>query len=233
MKLEHNYLNSMKQDASELLKDILEVENTLTALENLSSLEEYLTSGLASCDESTLEDIYETRGWEETRYPSYEEGEISLEELHELLLNDIKEDLTRYYTDNAKWDDIKNCYISLDELNSECNEIQESINESQKVFTEILDIINLIPKESITGIDTSYKSISTYVTCKTSSYKKIVEELESYINTDLIADSLGSEYEYDQKNFTIRISDHETGSCFDHNTGDYRYYSDGEISIII
>lgn len=225
-KLKHNYLEDLKYDLNLIGKDIEEVETIINRINGYTTLEEYLES--QSCTD--LDDLYSIYSKD---YDKYENGEITLEDCHELILAEVKEDERRYYEANAKWDEYKNQYVSLNSLQNHYFDKKEELENNEKKFKEVLEIIERIPNSLIKSIETSRKSISTYVTCYTKDYPVIIEELRELVDNDEIDNALGTEFEFDDEIFTIRISDHAVGSYFNETLGYYCDYSDSEISIIL
>lgn len=229
MKVKHNYLEDLKYDLKLIAKDIEEIESIIGKIEDLSTLEEYLNCDFISAN-VTLEELYENF---DRIYSRYENDEISLDEVHDLILEEVKQDWINYYSDNAKWNEYQNNYISLYALQDNYSDKKGELDNTEQKIKEILDIIELIPAHCIKDIETSRKSISTYIECYTKDYPVIIEKISALVDNDEIDNALGTEFEFNEKYFTIRISDHETGSYFDEELGYHRNYLDGEISIIL
>lgn len=97
MKLEHNYLNNLKQEVEIASQDLVDAENKVSEIEHLSTLEDYVNSDYT---EETLEDLYDSYAH---IYELYESGEINLEECHEMIFDEIIDGLINDYKENAKY----------------------------------------------------------------------------------------------------------------------------------
>lgn len=85
--------------------------------------------------------------------------------------------------------------ISIYDLENILDDCKSNLRSALIKYDKALKIVEYLPSELIKGIDTSRKSISIYITCFTKDYDKVKELLRAFINDDVIANSLGSEYE--------------------------------------
>lgn len=249
--MKHNYIESLKDDVQyrEYLESVKNVEETIEELESIDSLEKYLSSEykldflpngvqalkniIAERNNVLLDLLWDLNldGWIEVELSSDKEIFNVIEEriLDEIVPNEIE-----YYELNCHYLPHYSEYLSLDEVNDRMREHTELIEDLGKQWKWIQNmIINALNPRYIVDIDTSYKSISTYITCYTKNYHEIVEVLDGDIDSDDIADSLGTEFEYDEETFTIRVSDHEVGGRYDEYAGYWENYAGCEINILL
>ena len=133
-----------------------------------------------------------------------------------------------------------NIKYGIDELES-FNDIEKAIPDLQKIDGFINELSQIT---EINNIDTSRKSISTYITLdkNTLENQKVIDLLKKYGKspnnnqniTDYDIEEIKNELEYnDEEKFKIRISDHSSGGSFNINTQAFIDYDEGNIFIPI
>lgn len=247
----HNYIEDLKSDIEykEYLESLNSAEENINTLESIKTLEEYLSNPYKNdCFPETVaylkaminhrDEEFENIVWtldldEHIDFDTANDNEI-FSVIEELVFDKLIPNEIENWQNCCHFVSERDGYLSIDETNDKLLEHSELIEDSERQWNWIQkEIINSLNPKHIVDIDTSHKSISTYITCYTKNYHEILETIEGYIEEDDIKESLSSEFEYDEETFTIRISDHEIGGRYDEYSGCYRSYARSEISIKI
>lgn len=171
------------------------------------SYKEYLLFDLLDGVEAYNSDLYNFKDYVDDYV---NEEDINLDEAINELWNDFRVDskntLESDYSNYLKNEDkIKIQKMSLNAINS---------------------VIESLPNAD--NVSRSNKSVSTYLTYKKEAYNEVLETLKTVGNVNVATDFSDIE-----GTFTVRLSDHETGSYRDEMTGDIERYEDADISVIV